>query len=103
MDAAALGWFERPCRLVDVCRPATRERRDHRPVHFTRHLPGGFRVGGRRDRKSRLDDVHSECLERPGHGELRRYIHRETGGLLTVAQRGVEDDDASGFTHDEQL
>ena len=85
--------------LLDVLPPRPRERGDHRAVDGGGNLPHGFGVGRRGDGEAGLDDVDPERVERARHGELRRHVHRETRRLLSVAQGGVEDDDACRSRH----
>jgi hypothetical protein len=47
-----------------------------------------------RDRKAGLDDVDAHLVEQLGDFELLLVGHGGAGALLTVAQSGVEDDDA---------
>ena len=105
MDAATFGRLKRPGRFVDVELAAARQRGDNRPKDFlARHSQRRFRVGGGRDRKSGLDDVDAERVERSRHCHLGRDVHREPGGLFAVAQGRVEDDNARGpIAHDVQL
>ncbi len=65
VNARPLGRRERPRRLFDVLPPGPRQRRDDRPPDRHRDLPHRFRVGRRRDRKSRLDDVDRQARRAP--------------------------------------
>ena len=49
-----------------------------------------FEVALRRNRKSRLNDVHIEGFELVRHSQLLVDIHAETGSLLAIAKSGVE-------------
>jgi hypothetical protein len=51
-------------------------------------------LGG--DWETGLDDVHAELLELLGHLHLLVQVQAETGRLLTISQRGVEDPDQIG-------
>ena len=42
--------------------------------------------------KAGLDDVHAQIFKGVGHGELFLRGHAAAGGLLAVAQGGVEED-----------
>ena len=53
-------------------------------------------VARRRDREAGLHDVHAELGELVRHPELLGHGHAAAGGLLAVAQRGVEDEDSVG-------
>ena len=44
-----------------------------------------------------LDHVHAELGERARHAQLLGLRHAAAGGLLAVAQGGVEDQDAIGI------
>jgi hypothetical protein len=59
----------------------------------------GLEVARRGDREARFDDVHAEARELMGDLQLLCGVERDPGGLLTVAQRGVEDDDAIRVLH----
>jgi hypothetical protein len=75
---------------------APRQGRDHGPAHFGGDLPHAAVValGGRGE--PRLDDVHAERVELPGESELLLGGETVAGGLLAVAQGGVEDEDVRG-------
>ncbi len=50
----------------------------------------------RSDGEAGFDDVDAEIDQGLGDLELFAEVHAAAGGLLAVAERGVEDDDASG-------
>src|SRR5690606_37137854 len=54
-------------------------------------LRGGVAVGLGTGRESGFDDVHTELGERACHHHLLLWRHAAAGGLLAIAQRGVED------------
>ena len=56
---------------------------------------GEVAVGG--DRKAGFDDVDAHVVEQLGDFELLVVRHGRAGALLTVAQGGVENDDAVLF------
>src|SRR5207244_2234983 len=62
------------------------------------HLAGDglhrLEVARRRDRKTRLDHVDAEILERVRDLQLLGQVHAGPRRLLAVPQRGVEDDQA---------
>src|SRR3954452_11898379 len=53
----------------------------------------GREVARRGDGEAGLDDVDAEPRELVRDLQLLGLVQRDAGGLLTVAQRGVEDDD----------
>ena len=95
MNPRPAGRGQRPSGPIDVTRRA-RAKGDSGPEHLG-DLPDGLSVCLRRNGEACLDDVHSEGLELPGQPDLFLDSHRETGGLLSVAEGGVEDDQL--FSH----
>ena len=93
VEAGPRGRLDGPPGALDVVPGRARQGGDHRSPHFAGH--GVHRpevvLGG--DRETRLDDVHPQRIELPGHPELLFQIHAAAGRLLAVAQRRVEDDD----------
>lgn len=93
-----------PCR-IDILLVASRQAADHRNVAVLRHrlVPdlhgdGPHRievVGGGRG-EAGLDDVNAEAGELAGNDELLFACHGGAGGLLPVAEGGVEDPDVAG-------
>src|SRR5206468_12472675 len=83
---------------VDVHEPHAAEPADDGRAGEGPDLPGDLAhgleilVGGYRE--ARLDDVDVEPGELPRHFQLLLGVHREAGGLLAIAKRGVEDDHA---------
>ena len=53
-----------------------------------------FVVHGRGDGKTRLDDIHPQLFQLPGHFDLFRQVHAAPGGLLAVPEGGVKNFDA---------
>ena len=51
----------------------------------------GFKIGGRGDRTSRLNDVYTQTRELLGHFHFFFQVHAAPGRLLAVAQRCIED------------
>ena len=98
VDAAPLGRSERAGGFLDVLRPASRQRGDHRTPDVAGDVRHGLGVGRRRNREARLDDVHSQRVEGARHLHLGRDLEREAGGLFAVAQGGVEDHDPRGIS-----
>ena len=96
MDAPALGMLHGLAGAVDVggvarARPAT--------IAFcTRSAIArdGLEVALGGDREAGLDDVDAHAVEALGDLQLLVERHGGAGGLLAVAQRGVEDEDAVG-------
>src|SRR5690606_38948215 len=62
-----------------------------------------FEITGTGNRKTRLDDIHTQALKGPGNAQLFFLGHRRAGALLAIAQRGVEDDDAIIAAHGKLL
>ena len=60
---------------------------------FAGHCADSFQISGRCDGESRFDHVDAELFELARQAKLFFPVHREAGGLLAVAQRGVEDVD----------
>ena len=102
-EGRALGRLEGAGRLFDVLGTAAGQRGDHRTTDFERHLTGGLGVSRRGNGETGLDNVHAEGIERPRHAELRGHIHRESGCLFAVAQRGVENDNSGGIVAHKSL
>src|SRR5262249_53580496 len=50
-------------------------------------------------RKPRFDHIHAKISERQCYFELFVQIHARSRRLLTVAKRGVEDDELVGYRH----
>ena len=68
----------------------------HRAVfHGLGDLLHALEVHGGGDGKARLDDIHPQLLQLPGHLHLLGEIHAAPGGLLTVPQGGIKNFDAS--------
>ena len=55
---------------------------------------GWIGVALRGDGEAGFEDVHAEGGELVGHAQLFVVVHGAAGGLLAVAQGGVEEDDA---------
>src|SRR5271154_245785 len=66
------------------------ERRYPAILDFGGHGPGRVQISGRGYGEARFDNIHTELLDLPGELELLLAIHRKTGGLFAVAQRGIE-------------
>ena len=56
----------------------------------------GFEVAVGGDGEAGLEDVDAEGGELVGHAELFVVVHGAAGGLLAVAEGGVEEDDLVG-------
>ena len=66
---------------------------DDRALDLAGDRPHGLEVADRGDREARLDDVDAQAGELVCDLELLGAVQRDARRLLTVAQRGVEDDD----------
>jgi hypothetical protein len=93
VDASPFRRFDRFGGFLQVSPVAARETGDGRPADFLRDAMHGLRVGRRRNRESGLDDVHAERIELPGQPKLFGYPQGESGSLLAIAQRRVENSD----------
>src|SRR6202035_1401531 len=67
-----------------------------RPGQRLRDTADGFKITRRRRRESSLDDIDIEPLELTRDRDLLFDIHRASGRLFAVAQRGVENPDVIG-------
>jgi len=80
----------------DVRRHAAAQRRD-RAIDALRHRAHRLEIARRRRREPRLDDVDAEKLELARDFELFRQVQVHAGGLLSVPERRVEDEDPVVF------
>jgi hypothetical protein len=97
MDPPAFRRFQRAGRFVDVDLAAARQGGDDRAADGGRDLPRRFRVGGRSNWKPRLDDVHTQRVQRTREPQLGGHVHRKAGRLLAIPQSGIEQDDMGGI------
>src|SRR6266571_4246486 len=91
VDARPRRGRERLSRQVDVAVVTARQRRECGAAHLLRHGAHAAEVPVRRRGEPRLDHVHSERVQLAREAELLLRGHRVARGLLSVAQRGVED------------
>src|SRR6185295_7821219 len=61
------------------------------------YRPDAVIIADRRNREAGLEHIDAQLSERLGHADLLVDVHRKAGRLLTIAQRGVEDNDAVFF------
>ena len=94
MDPPALGRLDRLAAAVDVLLAGAREPRDHRVLAALGDLADRQEIAFRGNRETGLDDIDAHLVEQLGDLELLLMGHGGAGGLLAVAQCGVEDDDA---------
>jgi hypothetical protein len=100
VDARVLGLFEGFPRAVDVLVAAAGEAANAGAVaEFACDGADGLEVAGGGDGESGLDDVDAEFDQRRGHLQLLGGVHAAAGGLLPVAESGVENDDMVGGGH----
>ena len=97
MDAPPLGRLDGLGAAVDVLERGAGKTADHRILGALGDFVDGGKVALRGDRKSGLDDVDTHFVEQLGDLELFLVRHGGAGGLLAVAQGGVENDDAVLF------
>ena len=90
MQAGLCGRLESAQRRFYVVLARAGERRYAAMLDLGGDGAGRFEVAGRGDRKAGFDDVHAELLDLAGESELLVAVHRETGRLFAVAQRGIE-------------
>ena len=91
VDARPRRGRERLSRQVDVAVVTARQRRECGAAHLLRHRAHAAEVPVRGRGEPRLDHVHSERVQLAREAELLLRGHRVARGLLSVAQRGVED------------
>ena len=85
MDSGSLSVTQcRPCALY-VFLPATGQSSDLRPANLACNELDGGKVTLRGDRKTCLDHVGAECIERLRHAQLLGNIHAAAGRLFAVA------------------
>jgi hypothetical protein len=94
VDAAAGGGLDGTGGGLDVLALAAGEGGDDGATYFAGDGAdgGGVAVGG--DGEAGLEDVDAERGELVGHAEFFGVVHGAAGGLLAVAQGGVEEEDA---------
>ena len=64
---------------------------------YGRDLADGLEVAGRSDGEASLDHVHAQAHQGLGHLHFFGQVHARARRLLAVAERGVEDHNASRF------
>jgi len=58
-----------------------------------------FEITGGGDGEAGFEDVNAEAGDLVRHAELFSVVHGAAGGLLAVAERGVEEDDLIAVRH----
>ncbi len=98
MDARAGGRSDGFPGFVDVAAGGAGQPADHRGAaavgrvaHFDGDAPHGFQVIRGGGREARFDHIHAQAGQRARHFQLFGAGHGRAGGLLAVAQGGVED------------
>ncbi len=99
MDSRSVRAAHRVPGSVDIPLDCAREARNDRPPHRAGDLLDRIKIARARDREACLNDIDTECIERVGDFELFRLVHAEPGGLLAIAERGVEDADRTNSVH----
>ena len=102
VNAALRRRLDRPRGPLEIGAMAARQARDDRTADLGGDLAHGFGVGRRGDRESGFDDVHAERIDLTRQLQLLGRPERESGRLLAVAQRRVEDADVF-LPHSEAL
>src|SRR5688572_25568118 len=100
MDARTGRLLQRAPRAIDVGGNGTRESGDDWPPHRAGHRAHRLVIAIGRNRESRFNDVHAQAIELLSETQLFRRGHAETGGLLAVAKRRIEDLDARDGRHE---
>jgi hypothetical protein len=95
VDALALRGLERFGGTVDVTLCGTGEAADDTSADTLRDLVDGAEIALGGDREAGLDHVDAHAFQHLGDADLLFHVHRAAGGLLAIAERGVEDDDAA--------
>ena len=96
MNAGTRSFLERLPGAADVKLARTRQRRDHRPPDFGADGPDRLEVALRSDGEPGLQSVHPQAVELAGHFQLLSQGHAATRRLLSVAQRGVKNENLLG-------
>ncbi len=97
MQARVCSCFQRLGRGFDIGLQAARQYRQGRASQFAAHHRHRFAVRMRTGGKTGFDDVHAEFVQRARHDQLLLGRHAAAGGLLAVAQGGVENSDTRGL------
>lgn len=95
MDARMGGVLERFPRAVDVLLIAAGKPADADAADEFGDFANRLKIAGRGDRKAGFDHIDADVDEGLGDFELFAQVHARARGLLAVAERGVEDDDAA--------
>ena len=96
MDALARRRLHRLSRTQNIGRRRARQAANHRAIlgKTLRDRKHTFKIPGRGNGEARFHHINPQFRQRFRHAELFLEIHGKTGGLLTIAERGVEHDDA---------
>jgi hypothetical protein len=92
MDAGTSGSLESLGGDINIIADTAGEGGDAGFAHLVGDALNGFKITGRGDRKTGLDEIDSEALELAGDGELFLGVHAAAGRLFTIAQGGVKDE-----------
>jgi len=95
VDPWPLGVLHRLPSPVDVGLPAAGQAANARPFHRLGDFADRLEVAGRGDREAGLDHVDPQVGEGLGNLHLLAQIHACPGRLLAVAERGIENHNAS--------
>ena len=91
MDAGVLGALDRVPGGVDVALGAAGQARHGAVADGLGDGLHATEILGRGDGEARLDHVHTQGVQLTGHVQLLSQVHAAAGGLLAVAEGGVED------------
>ena len=100
VDAVLCGWLDGAGGGFDVFALAAGEGGDAGAVHFFGDGLDGVEVAVGGDGKAGLDDVDAKAGELVGKAEFFGVMHGAAGGLLSVAEGGVEEDDLVAECHE---
>src|SRR5712692_3661466 len=97
MDAGFAGHFYRVPGAFNIFFLGPRQGRDNRTADFSRHFLYPREIALRRNGEAGLDDVYTERVELASQQQLFLEVHAASATLLSVAQRGIEDNYALAF------
>ena len=95
VDPRPLGVANRFPRAVDVGLAAAGQAADDRAADRAGDLAHGLEIARRGDRETGLDHVDAQFHQRVGDFHLLGQVHARAGRLFAVAERGVENHNAS--------
>jgi len=94
MDARLAGMADRLPAAVDILVIGAGEAADHRGLRLLGNLADGGEIAFRGDGEPGLDDIYAHLVQQRRDLQLLGMAHGGAGGLLAIAQGGVEDQHA---------